>query len=449
MRPRKFREARLRSIGLILSAVLFALGCRAQGRDEATHIDVVAPLRFPHEKHTARPCASCHTEAIPGETEAPRPGENSHESCMGAECHSEAFKGEPTTLCGLCHESLQTEDGPRASLVPYPPVAGPRSESVSFSHETHLDAPLMETRLGFHVSCTDCHELPSLDGSLTTGALENRSVAISELPRPTHEACARCHAAEAALPGAPVMTACDSCHDAGRTTSRERLFITGDLQFRHSAHRSDRRGKAIGCATCHNSIITTLSESSRGAGYDMRVCVKCHNNDARVSPGKRMSRCETCHATKSAGIGALAPRSHMPPTERPANHTQAFQKDHAADADRPSASCGSCHTMLSGNRRNTCDECHQVMEPRDHVVTWREYDHGPQAATSPDRCATCHQVEFCVACHQSPPRSHFPSLEFRRGGHGTLAVLNMRACVTCHQRANDCSGSGCHREDGL
>jgi hypothetical protein len=174
----------------------------------------------------------------------------------------------------------------------------------------------------------------------------------------------------------------------------------------------------------------------------MRVCVSCHDNPLRVDNNLRMRRCETCHITRSAGLGALAPRSHLPATERPADHTQAFRRDHAADAAADSEACGRCHTMLSGNRRDTCDECHQVMRPSDHVVTWREYDHGPEAATVPERCTTCHQADFCVACHQTTPRSHFPLMDFRQGGHGTQAALNMRACVTCHDQGRDCAT--CH-----
>ena len=428
----------------ILLTMAFGIiaSCQANPVLETSRANVVTPLRFPHEVHTARPCEFCHQADVSGQPTPSRPGQSSHASCAEAGCHGSEFSGEPTPLCGLCHDSLQTEDGPRATLVPYPPVAGPRAQAVAFSHAGHLDAARMEEKLGFHISCTDCHALPS--------RAEMQSDAPgSDLPRPSHEACARCHAAEAALPGSPTMAACDGCHQPKEERRRERQFIAGDLHFRHSSHHSDRRGRRIGCVTCHASTAQTDGQDRQTQSQDMQVCVSCHNDENRVPSNRRMSRCETCHATRSASIRAIAPRSHMPATERPANHTQAFRQDHEADADRPTANCARCHTMMSGNRRNTCDECHQVMEPRDHVVTWREYDHGPQAVTQPDRCTTCHQVDFCVACHSARPRSHFPSLDFRRGGHGTLAILNLRACVTCHQVASDCSGSGCHRGDGF
>ena len=71
------------------------------------------------------------------------------------------------------------------------------------------------------------------------------------------------------------------------------------------------------------------------------------------------------------------------------------------------------------------------MLPLDHRVTWRELDHGPEAVASRDRCATCHVVEFCTACHAQRPRSHgFPGTFDRE--HGRLARVSLRSCLTCH-----------------
>jgi len=84
------------------------------------------------------------------------------------------------------------------------------------------------------------------------------------------------------------------------------------------------------------------------------------------------------------------------------------------------------------------------MKPRDHVVTFREFDHGPEAATNSRRCATCHTADYCTSCHRQTPRSHRPLVEFRNGGHGTQALLELRSCVTCHRVDLDCTTSGCH-----
>lgn len=418
-----------------LCALATWLACRSPAATNAPEDLAVEALRFPHETHTKVACTSCHVAA----TESASTMQPGHASCDNADCHRNAFIGPPSELCALCHEGVSTQAGGKSPLMGFPPGSGTRSQSSSFSHAQHLNASRMEATLGFHISCTDCHQLQKDSGAGPT------------LRSPRHADCARCHASEAAIPGTPSMTDCDGCHVATSSSlPRHRDFITGDLQFAHREHLRDRRGTLISCLECHDrSAIATESEIGKHATPDMRVCVDCHDNSERVPQAKRMRRCETCHSTRSAGLRALAPRSHMPATERPANHTQAFRRDHGDDARKGAAACARCHTALSGNHRDTCDECHQVMRPQDHVVTWREYDHGPEAATESERCTTCHQVDFCVTCHRNPPRSHFPMLMFRSGGHGTQAIINMRACVTCHRPSDDCSGAGCHRTGDL
>jgi hypothetical protein len=418
-----------------LSSLVLLLACRGQGTPQNVENARVEALRFPHDKHAQVACLQCH---IPDPTQPltmHRPGALGHKSCAEAQCHAEDFAGPPTELCALCHEDVAADSSGESPLVAYPPRAGTRSQAVAFSHQSHLDLATMEERLGFHLSCIDCH------------AANPEGRRQEELERPDHAACERCHAAESAPTGTPSMVDCSGCHqEKAEAPPRERDFIQGDLQFSHRRHRSDRKGRLITCSTCHlDSTQATKEKVGRHAAPNMRVCVSCHDDRDRVASQQRMSRCETCHLTRSAGLSSLAPRSHMPATERPADHTRAFRRDHAADAQADSANCGRCHTMLSGNRRDTCDECHQVMRPSDHVVTWREYDHGNEAATEAERCTTCHQADFCTACHRSRPRSHFPLMDFKFGGHGTQAVLNMRACITCHEPTRDCSGDGCHR----
>jgi len=145
----------------------------------------------------------------------------------------------------------------------------------------------------------------------------------------------------------------------------------------------------------------------------------------------RMRVCETCHAERTERALSLAPRNHLPATERPLDHTIAFRRDHAEAAERDAARCGACHTQMSGNAHNACDECHQSMRPADHRITWRELDHGSEAAADRDRCARCHVVEFCTACHMQRPASHGYAGSFV-GDHGPLARINVRTCLTCH-----------------
>lgn len=384
--------------------------------------------RFPHARHDEIACVECHAAADVLAGRPARPGTADHAPCDRDKCHRADFLGAPTPLCSICHAEVDPTGG-GTTAASYPPERGRRALAAEFSHDQHLDFGAMERAVGFHVSCSDCHAART---------------ARAELPR--HSACARCHADEAAPEGAPPMSRCVGCHKSrDRQPSRRRALIAGDLRFRHTDHHTDRRGELIRCVECH---VDTAQDSETGAHPPppIAACVKCHDDSDRVPPTKRMRVCETCHATRQQGLGSLAPRSHLPATERPIDHTLAFRRDHGEEAQRDAGRCARCHTVMSGASRDVCDECHRVMRPADHVVTWRELDHGPDAATEADRCARCHSADYCVACHRQVPRSHFPLSEFGAlGGHGIAARLNIRACITCHPQQTFCStGAGCH-----
>jgi hypothetical protein len=403
---------KLAPIFLIVCAVLGdAPGCAPPRA-----VDVPVPprdaTRMSHAQHATMACGDCHREGQ-------RPGHD-HKPCDT--CHRAAFLAAPGMLCATCHTTVTT--APLAApLRPYPVDDVWQAEPVTFSHAAHMDAQKMEGRVGFHVGCADCH------------------VRGNALARPDHATCARCHAPEAQLPDAPTMAACASCHTTEpQQRSRARL-IRGDLGFDHARHRFDRRGTPIRCEQCHVKSATATGYADHAAPR-VQSCVGCHDDTDRTPATMRMHQCETCHRERTGKLVLqIIPRDHLPATERPLDHTLAFRRDHA-DAARDSARCAACHTQMSGNAHDACDECHQTMKPADHLITWRELDHGTEAAADRDRCARCHVVEFCTACHAQRPRSHgFPGSFL--GDHGPLARTNVRACITCHQESYclTCHGS--------
>lgn len=424
-------EVTLRGCALLL-VLAWLPGCRTSGSSSPVPTESERG-RFPHSRHGDVACTECHDLRAVMAGRPERPGADEHAPCDRDACHRTAFMVAPGPLCELCHTGVDPQQSTQAPLTPYPPISGRRALAASFSHERHLDFDLMEDQVGFHVSCTDCH------------ALDEKG----QLQRPDHAVCGRCHAPEASPPGAPTMAQCQECHVERRAQpSRLRTFIVGDLRFRHANHRQDRTGKTIGCAECHTET-RAVSETGGHEAPPMAACVACHDNEKRTPRNRRMRVCETCHATVQQSIGAIAPRSHLPALERPEDHTRAFRRDHSAEAAAQPQRCARCHTFMSGSPRDTCDDCHRTMRPESHTVTWREFDHGPAAATRTENCATCHQAEFCIACHTITPRSHFPRLEFRNGGHGTFARFKLRSCMTCHAPDTDCTGPGCHDGGGM
>lgn len=405
-------------IFLVLFVVASGVGCSQPHRADAPAIPA-DPTRLSHAQHAMVACIGCHkTDARPGQE---------HQPCV--DCHKQAFLDPPGTLCRVCHEPIQASPLV-AALRPYPADDAWQSEPPKFDHKLHLDRARIEKSVGFHVECADCH------------AIDDNGLA-----RPNHATCGRCHAPEAKLARGPDMaTGCAGCHTP---TSQERTrhrLIKDDLRFSHVRHRTDRKGTPIPCEQCHAQTTQSTSFGDHAAPR-VESCVGCHDDTDRTPETMRMRVCESCHSERVSRLTSLAPRSHLPVTERPIDHTLAFRRDHAEVAGRNPARCAGCHTQMSGNARDACDECHQTMRPSDHRVTWRELDHGAEAIADRARCATCHVVEICSSCHAQRPRSHGPLGSFEKE-HGPLARTNLRACLTCHtqalQKPLGCSGPGCH-----
>jgi hypothetical protein len=379
--------------------VLVAFGCTPP-RVVEPPAPAQDPSRLSHAQHAQVACTECHQMGT-------RPGSRDHAPCDT--CHRAAFLAAPSALCDVCHLPISTSPL-SAPLKPYPIEDAWQAEPPRFSHRSHMDSGRMENRVGFHVACADCH------------------VRDSKLARPDHQTCQRCHAREAN--GTPPMDDCGGCHDRVPQLRTRARLIKGDLHFDHDRHRVDRRGAGIRCEQCH-------AQTAQAGGYADHVaprvesCVGCHDDSERTPVAMRMRVCQTCHSERSERLTAIAPRNHLPSTERPLDHTLAFRRDHADAAEHDAARCAACHTQMSGNARDACDECHQSMKPSDHRITWRELEHGQEAAADRDRCARCHVTEFCTACHSQRPASHGYSGTFT-ADHGPLARINVRSCLTCH-----------------
>ncbi len=239
------------------------------------------------------------------------------------------------------------------------------------------------------------------------------------------------------------MTACAGCHVATTRPRTRARVIRGDLMFEHARHRRDLHNQPIRCEQCHAGTAAAVAYDDHPPPA-IGACVVCHDDSDRAPPGVQMRDCEACHRDRSSHLATLAPRDHLPLTEKPVDHTLAFRRDHADAAANAAARCARCHTQMSGDPSRACDECHQTMQPADHRVTWREYDHGPEALADRTRCATCHVAELCTACHSQRPRSHGAIGTFA-SDHGPLARIDVQPCLTCHVQS---FCDPCHRTRG-
>ena len=406
-----------------------------------------APLAGPkgepyvHSIHLAQfgslECSLCHTAVKDGSVELQRPG---HDQCMA--CHSDDFDNNyakaRAPLCSVCHTSAARN---KSDVEAYPRYRGTRAILFRFSHANHVDQQgRKDLTTGFRSDCTFCHKF-------------DQQGVFAKFPG--HTQCATCHS----KPGVkPQLTAaldaegCVGCHspqeieNPGFTKERRMIAQTAvsgkyvDIKFTHVAHFAVKQKFNLDCTTCHANIPHSNSLADL-ALPQMVDCVACHDTSKSIPAEFHMSNCKTCHNDTVAGL--FTPVSHTR-NVKPASHNESFRIHHEEAAASQDAPCYVCHQNVrtAAQGGNACMACHVVMKPASHTARWKDDLHGKYAALDRTTCATCHQADYCVRCHNQLPRSHEPLPVFAGGGHATLALLDTRSCLTCHTFQNTCSE--CH-----
>jgi len=404
---------------------------------------------FIHELHATKlglDCSTCHTSEKPNSVEFDRPG---HDQCMG--CHEEAFtKDLNKTICSQCHSVFPPTSSD--DLLPFPRYSKKRALLFDFSHAKHVDSRArLDPKTGFRADCTYCHKFDA-EGQFASF--------------PGHTQCAGCHSGGNVKPMLSATSEtkdCRGCHtpeeieNPGFTKQRQLIadhVVSGvhvNLKFSHVAHFRNKEKFNLNCTTCHYAV----PQSTRLADLTlpkMLDCVQCHDSAKDMPQQFQMTNCKTCHIDPPKGS---APTSHTR-NIKPPFHTESFRQHHEQEAKAPDAKCFVCHTNVrpaassfvaassstSPSDANQCISCHLVMRPASHTARWRDDEHGKMAALDRASCATCHQAETCVRCHNETPRSHQPLAFFEAGAHREAAMLDQRSCLTCHTYENTCSK--CH-----
>lgn len=372
-------------------------------------------------------CNLCHAAVSAGSVALKRPG---HEQCSG--CHAEDFnhKSPKQILCGQCHKAFPPAGS--EDLEPFPRRQGKGEALSGFSHARHVDQKArIDAKTGFRADCTFCHRFEA------GGAF---------VKAPAHEQCAACHS----KPGmTPQLTAalrpegCRGCHAPEETEKAETRTAAGrymDIRFSHLPHFQAKERFGLQCTTCHYEAlrITSLKTLLLPKMLD---CVQCHDSARAVRAEFRIGNCGTCHEDRANG--SAIPSGHTR-NVKPDFHTEAFRREHAAEAAAANAKCPVCHLNVtpSAAAKTQCDSCHQAMRPASHTARWKDDLHGKIAALDRTECATCHTAAYCSDCHNEMPRSHQPLPLFKAGAHAMAAQLNVRSCLTCHTFQNTCSA--CH-----
>lgn len=174
------------------------------------------------------------------------------------------------------------------------------------------------------------------------------------------------------------------------------------------------------------------------------LCGSCHAmRDATLSAARSVHAevpCLACHSRP----GLLGSLRYVPTLAREGVATVTGWKV-AGGVLRPAA-CDRCHADIRASPSTpdahtggapSCVTCHgEVAHPTPSPPPAGphpdRYDqiHGRDVASGPGRCATCHQAEFCTACHFRTTFPH-PSNWIER--HGPVEELKgSSACTLCH-----------------
>ena len=298
------------------------------------------------------------------------------------------------------------------------------------------DIPLRFTHgqhLKLGLDCSKCHERAA------------GSTKSSDLLVPTGAACDGCHGPQHPKPeGEPAR--CDKCHtavdDANRVTAGLRM-PRPLLTFNHRLHT--KLGQD--CESCHGdmskvrlgSVLQLPSEQS---------CLSCHDGFTATD------RCGACHPSGADGklmvraqddraLPALVPRGA---SSWGMAHDLMFVEDHAVQAKTGSKMCATCHDD------QFCIDCHDgpIRPMRIHSGDYLTI-HAQDARAAVSDCSSCHrQQSFCLSCHERVGFADRQDDGFGIGGnlqfhpegwsgppgmpqaHAHAAQRNIGACVSCH-----------------
>ncbi|MEX2466196.1 MAG: hypothetical protein WD995_04760 [Gemmatimonadota bacterium] len=236
--------------------------------------------------------------------------------------------------------------------------------------------------------------------------------------------CTGCHtvATPGSEPGFPPSAQCAQCHDGADLPP---VSWTGpsetasNLRFEHASHRLDLETAEEAAATC---------EACHSVPGEARM---------RVEGRVEEAACFACHGEA--------------------------QDDHFAPSSASAESCETCHVPLASTNL-PMDRISGLPVPTDHLDGgFLPVGHGREAQQGAARCATCHTVDRCVACHvdtgnpvlaripAAPPELELPpasaayplpeSHREERWDERHAPVAEAASCNTCHT-TEDCRA--CH-----
>jgi hypothetical protein len=168
-------------------------------------------------------------------------------------------------------------------------------------------------------------------------------------------------------------------------------------------------------------------------------CQRCHDDlttgRLRAAHADASKACTSCHGDVSHPPDPLL-RRPAPVGTSAKPHPANFNQIHGEAAVQDPSSCATCH------QTEFCQACH-FKSNYPHPDGWIS-KHGPaQEAEGPDACTLCHAPTFCAGCHgtEIPHRADWLGEHWR-----ALQGASTTPCLVCHPKT-DCTT--CHAEHGV
>ena len=301
---------------------------------------------------------------------------------------------------------------------------------VAYEHSTHSK-----------ISCMACHMPVNANPIIF---LLHKAEALGELAQTVTNNYELPLNAENEVALTMTSQQCTQCH------AMENRQVTPDpgLKINHTVH-SD---KGIACTICHNRIAhnedfdLTLTNPKTGLPnrkhtnfMTMTACFRCHGQEkGSPAPGA----CSACHTT---GFD-LKPESHDAPnfvTKTHGEMAKLAQEEVAKTLKETGESAitgerkAEFQTAARQNGNNKGKTLGQILPPVGAIF----------------ECGTCHQAQFCIACHGTPmPHSEQfkkPKTADDPKGHPVISTQIPAKCVMCHTSQDPNFCNKCHHGEEI
>ena len=240
---------------------------------------------------------------------------------------------------------------------------------------------------------------------------------------------------------------CSSCHAMDDATLSAARSVHADVPCLACHTRPGLLGSLRYVPTlAREGLATVTGWDIAGSVLDAAPCTRCHSDlttsaTLKATHSKARTDCTSCHGDVAHPELALVSARPTPgPSGEP--HPQGYVQTHGQEAVANPASCSTCH------QPEFCQACHfRATFP--HPQGWIQKHGKVEETKGASACTLCHPSTFCVGCHGT----EIPHQPTWLGEHWrALQDASTSPCLVCHP-PRDCttchSRHGIHREQDL